>query len=134
LHAATARNTAVDVRDSSSAIVQGLIRPWLLQGEILATWLLHCHHDLHVGERQRAEAQILPQPTPDGQGRGRRIGKPLLMDAPVTGVTEQEDGEQGRHEQDIFDGMVLLLAALTCGLGNRVLGADAPPRGAVRPE
>jgi len=28
------------------------------------------------------------------------------------------------HKQDIFDGVVLLLAALTVGLFNRVLGAD----------
>jgi len=53
------------------------------------------------------------------------------MDAASKGVTEKEDGEQGIHEQDIFDGVVLFLAAITCRLCKRVLGADDAPLGAV---
>ena len=49
------------------------------------------------------------------------------MDAAAGGVTEQEEEEQGIDEQDIVDGVVLLLAALTVGLFNRVLGADDAP-------
>src|SRR6266568_4396894 len=46
------------------------------------------------------------------------------MDAAAVGVTEEEDDEQRIHEQDVFDGVVFFLAAITCGLFRRVLGAD----------
>src|SRR6266481_3951756 len=51
------------------------------------------------------------------------------MGAAAIGITQKEDDEQGVDEQDIFDGVVLFLAAITVGLFSRVLGADdAPPR------
>ena len=40
---------------------------------------------------------------------------------------EKEDREEGIHEQDVFDGVVLFLAAITFGLFRRVLGADDAP-------
>jgi len=46
------------------------------------------------------------------------------MDAAATAVAEKEDREESINEQDIFDGVVLCLAALTRGLCSRVLGAD----------
>ena len=51
----------------------------------------------------------------------------ILMDAAAVGVAQKEDREEGIDEQDIVDGVVLFLAALTCGLLRRVLGADNPP-------
>src|SRR5262249_1588461 len=39
--------------------------------------------------------------------------------------------EQGIDEQDIFDRMILFLAAITLRLFRRVLGADDAPLGAV---
>jgi hypothetical protein len=53
------------------------------------------------------------------------------MDAAAVGVTEQEDEEQRIDSQNIFDRVVLFLAALTCGLLSRVLGADDPSFGPV---
>jgi len=53
------------------------------------------------------------------------------MDATAVGVAEKEDGEEGIDQQDIVDRVVFFLAALTCGLLRRVLGADDPPLGAV---
>src|SRR5262249_17225876 len=47
------------------------------------------------------------------------------------GVTEKEDEEQGIHEQDIFDGVVSFLAALTLLRFTRVLGADDASFGPV---
>src|SRR5712691_9285910 len=61
---------------------------------------------------------------PAGKGRGRRVCHRLLRDAPAGGVAQKEGREQGIDQQDIFYGMVLLLAALTRGLFGRVLGAD----------
>jgi hypothetical protein len=48
------------------------------------------------------------------------------MDAAAVGVAQKEEREQGIHEQDIFDGVILFLAAITRGLWRRVLGADDP--------
>jgi len=53
------------------------------------------------------------------------------MDAAAVGIAQKEDREQSIDEQDIFYGVVLFLAAITCGLLRRVLGADDPPFGAV---
>jgi hypothetical protein len=53
------------------------------------------------------------------------------MDAAATAVAEKEDRKESINEQDIFDGVVLCLAALTRGLCSRVLGADDAPCGAV---
>src|SRR2546422_7652756 len=53
------------------------------------------------------------------------------MDAASKRLTEKKDREQGVDQQDIFYGVVLFLAALTCRLFSRVLGADDPPFGAV---
>jgi hypothetical protein len=53
------------------------------------------------------------------------------MDATAIGVAEKEDGEEGIDQQDIFYRVVFFLAAITCGLLRRVLGADDTPLGAV---
>src|SRR5215471_3148462 len=53
------------------------------------------------------------------------------MDTAAIGITQKEDHEQRIDEQDIFDGVVLFLAAITFRLCRRVLGADDAPLGAV---
>jgi hypothetical protein len=53
------------------------------------------------------------------------------MGTAAIGITEKEDGEQGIDEQNIFDGVVFFLAAITLSLFNRVLGADDAPFGPV---
>jgi hypothetical protein len=49
------------------------------------------------------------------------------MDTATVGVTEKEDREEGMHEQDIFDGVISFLPALTRLLFSSVLGADDAP-------
>ncbi len=49
------------------------------------------------------------------------------MDAAAVGVTEKEDEEQGIDQEDIFDGVVLFLAAITLRLFSSILGADDAP-------
>jgi hypothetical protein len=46
------------------------------------------------------------------------------MGTATIGVAQKEDREEGIDEQDIFDGVVFFLAAITLLLFNRVLGAD----------
>src|SRR5712671_189919 len=53
------------------------------------------------------------------------------MGTAAVGVAQKEDDEQGIDEQDIFDGVVLFLAAITVRLFRRVLGADDAPFGPV---
>jgi hypothetical protein len=53
------------------------------------------------------------------------------MHVAAIGIAEEEDDEQGIDEQDILDGVVFFLAAITRGLFSRVLGADDAPLGAV---
>ncbi len=56
---ATALHTAVDMLDPPAAAVQRLVGHVLLQTQFLAAWFLGRHEDLHLGERERQEAQIL---------------------------------------------------------------------------
>src|SRR3989442_9099593 len=108
-------------------MVQGLVGPLLVQRPLLAAGGPGGHADLHLRECERQEAQILQQPAPRGQGRGRRVSNGLIMDATAIGVAEEEDREQGIDQENIFYRMVLFLAAITRGLFSRVLGADDAP-------
>src|SRR2546422_8221854 len=49
------------------------------------------------------------------------------MDTAAIGVAQKEDDEQGIDQEDIFDRMVLFLAAITVRLFSSVLGADDAP-------
>jgi hypothetical protein len=121
---AAALDAAVDMLDPQPTVVQALVGQVLFPGEFLATRFLGRHEDLDLGQRERQKAQVLQQPAPRGQGIRRRVGNGLVMDVPSIGVAEEQDEEQGIDEQDIFDGVVLRLAAITRGLCRRVLGAD----------
>jgi hypothetical protein len=108
---ATALDTAVDMFEAQPAPGERLMRRLLLSCQLLAAWFLGRHEDLHLGERQRQEAPILQEPAPRGQGRGCGLGNRLIMEAAAVGVAQQEDGEEGMDEQDIFDRVVLFLPA-----------------------
>jgi hypothetical protein len=61
---AAALDTAVHMLDAEPAVVQRLIGLFLLPCQLLAPWLFGRHEDLHLGERERQEAEILSQPAP----------------------------------------------------------------------
>ena len=54
------------------------------------------------------------------------------MDTAAIRVAQKEDDKQGVDQQDIFDRMVLFLAAITVRLCSRVLGTDNPSFRPVR--
>ena len=54
-----------------------------------------------------------------------------IMHTAAVGVAQKEDDEERIDEQDIFDGVVFFLAAITRLLFNRVLGLDDAPFRAV---
>ena len=97
LHDAAALDTAIDVLHAQPTLVERLVGPLLLPRELLAAGLLGRHEDRHLRERERQETQILQEPAPCRQGRGRRVCNGLLMGAAAVGVTEEEDDEQRIH-------------------------------------
>ena len=130
-HNATTLDAAVDMLDPQPPLVERLVGQVLLQGQLRTAWLLRRHEDLHLRERERQEAQILQQPTPSREWVGGGLSDAQIMDPAAVGVAQKEDGEERIDEQDIFDGVVLFLAAITRGLLRRVLGADDAPFGPV---
>ncbi len=63
-HNATALHATVDMLDAEPTLVQGLVGEVLLPRQLLAAGLLGRHEDLHLGQREGEEAQILQQPAP----------------------------------------------------------------------
>jgi hypothetical protein len=94
-HNATALHTAVDMFDPQSAMVQPLVRHVLLPRELLAAGFLRRHQDLHLGQREGQEAQILQQPTFRGQGIRCRVSNTLVLGAAAIGVAQEENEEEG---------------------------------------
>src|SRR2546422_7655042 len=101
-----------------SAVVERLVGQLLLQSQLLTAWLLHRHENLHLRECERQEAQILQQPTPSREWVGGGLRDAQIMDTAAVGLAQKEDQEEGIDEQDIFDGVVLFLPAITVGLFN----------------
>src|SRR5206468_288927 len=70
---------------------------------------------------------ILQQPTPSREWVGGGLSDAQIMDTAAVSVAQKEDREEGIHEQDIFEGVVFFLTAITCFLFSSVLGADDAP-------
>ena len=131
LHHAAALDTPVDVRDPKPPLVERLVVPLLLPGQLRTAWLLRRHQDRHLRERAGQAAQIRHQPTPGRERGGGGLREAQLMDTAAVGGAQQKDDEHGLDEQDMFDGVIACLPALTGLLCNRILGADEPPCGPV---
>ena len=69
----------------------------------------------------------MQQPTSSREGVGGGLRDAQIMDTTAVRVAQKEDDEHGIDEQDIFDGVISFLPAITRFLFNRVLGADDPP-------
>jgi hypothetical protein len=131
LHDATPLDAAVDRLDPEPPLVECLVGELLLQGQLRTAGLLRRHEDRHLREREGQETEILQQPTPGRERVGGGLRDAQIMGTAAVGGAQKEDDEHGIDEQDMFDGVVLFLAALTRGLLRRVLGADDPPFGPV---
>src|SRR5256886_11235478 len=130
-HNATTLDAAVDMLDPPPPLVEHLVGQVLLQGELRTAGLLRRHEDCHLRERERQKAQNLQQPTPSREWVGGGLRDAQIMDPAAVGVAQKEDDEERIDEQDIFDGVVLFLAAITCRLFRRVLGTNDTPFGPV---
>src|SRR5215831_14603292 len=98
---AAAFDTAVDMLDPESPLVERLVGPLLLQGQLRTAGLLRRHENRHLRQRERQEAQILQQSTPGRERVGGGLRNPQIMHTAAVGVTEKEDQEEGIDEQDI---------------------------------
>ena len=126
-HNATTLDAAVDMLDPQPPLVERLVGQVLLQGQLRTAWLLRRHEDLHLKEREGQEAQILQQPTPSREWVGGGLRDAQIMDTAAVGVAQKEDDEERIDEQDIFDGVISFLAAITRLLFSSILGADDAP-------
>jgi hypothetical protein len=124
---ATALRTAVDMLNPQPTAVQHLVGHLLCQRELLAAWFLRGHEDRHLRECERQEAQILQSLAPDWERVGGGLSEAQIMHTAAMGLTQQQNGERGIDQQDIFHRGVFVLAAITLGLFRSVLGADAAP-------
>ena len=96
-HDPTTLHATVDRRDPPPPLVESLVGPLLLQGQLRTAWLLRRHQDLSLGERERQEAQLLQQPTPGLEWVGGGLRDAQIMDTAAVGVAPKEDHEQGIH-------------------------------------
>jgi hypothetical protein len=71
--------------------VERLVGQVLLQGQLPTAGLLRRHEDLHVGQRERQEAQILQQPTPSREGVGGGFRDAQIMGTAAVGVAQKEN-------------------------------------------
>ena len=87
---ATALDTAVDMLDPQPPVVQDLVGQLLLHRQLLTAGFLGRHEDVHLGERERQEAEILQDAAPRGQGIRGGVGNPFVMDVAAVGVAQKE--------------------------------------------
>jgi hypothetical protein len=128
---ATAFDAAVDVLNTHAAAGDTPIRGFLGARQGSSSRFVGGHDAFHLVKGERHEAKILEQPAACGQGGRRGIGHPLVVSAPRTGRTQQEDGERRIDQAHMFHRMAFLLAAITARLLSRILGILDAPFGAI---
>src|SRR5205807_10318647 len=94
LHHATPLDAAVDMLDPQPPLVERLVGQVLLQGQLPTAGLLRWHEDLHMGQRERQEAQILQQPAPGWEWVGGGLSDAQFMGTATVGVAQKEDDEE----------------------------------------
>src|SRR5215510_9185075 len=92
---AAALDTTVDMLDPQPPLVEFLVGPLVLQGQLRTAWLLRRHEDFDLREREGQEAQILQQPTPGWQWVGGGLRDAQIMDTAAVGVAQKENDEEG---------------------------------------
>ena len=126
-------DAAVDGGNADTATCHAASGGFWAAGKGSAAGLAGRPEDLHLVERERQEASILEPPTARGEGRGRGIRNPLVVCTPRRGRTQEEDGEYGLEQQDMFDGVARFLAAIMARRRSRIVGTPDAPCGAIRP-
>jgi len=84
--------------DPPPPLVERLVGPLLLQGQLRTAWLLRRHENLDLRERERQEAQILQQPAPGRERVGGGLRDAQIMGTAAVGIAQKEDGKEGIDE------------------------------------
>jgi hypothetical protein len=87
------------------------------------TRLLRWLEDVHPLQRERLKAQILQPLAPRRQRIRRGVGDTLVMQTAGMRLTQEQHPPGGIDQQDVFEPMPLVLAAIGSVRFSRVLGA-----------
>jgi hypothetical protein len=128
---ATALDAAVDVLDADATACDAPIHGFLCVREGLAPRLLDGPAELDVVERACQKAAVLAPPAARGQGGGRGLRHPLVVDTARRGGTQTEDRERRVDQEHRLHRMACFLTTITAPLCKRVLGAREAPFGAI---
>ena len=97
----------------------------MLLRQLLASRRLGRHQNLHVGQGEGEETEILQEATAARQGLGGRVGNALVMHLAPIRVAQKEDRERRIDQEDIFHRVVFFLAAITVFLLSRPKTSEA---------
>jgi hypothetical protein len=124
-------DTAVDLFEAHTP-PRDLPLPCVLRPpQLRPTGLLRWVANGHTVQRERLKAQILQQLTPRWPRIRRGVGDALVMDTAGMRVTQEEEASRRVDQQQVFQHVPLVLAALASFLCSRVVGARDGSLGAV---
>ena len=124
-------DTAVDMLNADAPPSQLPVPRFLGPGQLVPTRLLRGLEDVHAVQRDCLKARILPQLTARRQRLGCGIGEALVMDTTRMRLAQEEDVQGCIDQEQVFQPVPLLLAAITRFLCSRVVGARDGSLGAV---
>jgi hypothetical protein len=124
-------DTAVDMLNADAPPSRLPIPRFLGPGQLVPTRLLRGLEDVHAVQRECLKARILQQLTPRRQRIGCGIGDAFVMDTTRMRLAQEEDVQGFIDQEQVFQHVPLLLAAITRFLFSRVVGARDGSLGAV---
>ena len=124
-------DAAVDMLDAYAPPSKLPIPHFLCPRQLVPTRLLRGLEDVHAVQRAGLKARILQQLTSRRQRIGCGIGEAFVMDTTRMRLAQEEDAQGAIDQEKVFQHVPLFLAAITCFLFRRVVGARDGSLGAV---
>jgi len=122
--------------DADATLGERTILRFLLRRELSAFGFLMRHFHLNALERKAHKAQVLKQAALRGQGIGRGVRDPLVMDLARMGGAQKHNRQSLVDQEQIFHAVASFLAAIEfflcrCirGAANRAFGPVVRKRG-----
>jgi hypothetical protein len=125
-----ALDAAIDMFDAHAPSSQLPIPSLLRSRPLVAARLLRRLEDVHAVQRERLKTHVLQQLTPGRQRIGGGVGDALVMDTAWMRLTQEED-EGLIDQEEVFQHVALVLAAIIRFLFSRVVGARDGSLGAI---
>lgn len=118
---ATTLDTADDVLNDNAALGDEAIVGFLLGSQLTTFGLLEWSRMLHVGQFKAHKATVVKQFATRRQRIGCGIGNRFVMHTAFIAVADKQD-TQRVDQQEIFDGMFVVLAAVAISLFRALAG------------